>query len=94
MKDVITLQLDHVIISHQTEVHCVLSSNRSNVAKYSSPDFLSQKRMPIVYFGASEASFAHTPALPKSAPVTSLRVTTPTVVPKSVSIAQLLSVTF
>ena len=67
-----------------------LCSNRSKVAKYSSPYFLSQKRMPIAYFGAPEASFEHTPARPKSAPDTPLRVTTPTVVPKSVSIAQLL----
>ena len=46
--------------------------------------------MPIAYFGAPEASTEHTPARPKRAPATPLRVTTPTVLPKSVSIAQLL----
>ena len=94
MKNFTMLQLDHVIFSHQTEVHRVLSSNRSKVAKYSSSDFLSQKRMPTAHFGLQpEASFEHTPARPKSAPAPPSRVkrvTTPTVVPKSVSIAQLL----
>ena len=51
MKDFTTLQLDHVIFSQQTENHGVLSSNRSKVAKYSSSNFLTQKRMPITHFG-------------------------------------------
>ena len=53
--------------------------------------FLEPKENVDRTFRAPEASFEHTPARPKSAPATPLRVTrTPTVVPKSVSIAQLL----
>ena len=53
--------------------------------------FLEPKENADRTFRAPEASFEHTPARPKSAPATPLRVKpTPTVVPKSVSIAQLL----
>ena len=53
--------------------------------------FLEPKENADRTFRAPEASFEHTHARPKSAPATPLRVKpTPTVVPKSVSIAQLL----
>ena len=52
--------------------------------------FLEPKENADRTFRAPEASFEHTPARPKSAPATPLRVTTPTVLPNSVSIAQLL----
>ena len=53
--------------------------------------FLEPKENADRTFRAPEASFEHTHARPKSAPTTPLRVKpTPTVVPKSVSIAQLL----
>ena len=51
--------------------------------------FLEPKENANRIFWGSE-SVIHTPAGHKSAPATPLRVTTPTVVPKSVSIAQLL----
>jgi len=55
--------------------------------------FLEPKENVDHTFQAPEVSFEHTPARPKSAPASPSRVkhvTTPTVVPKSVSIAQLL----
>ena len=55
--------------------------------------FLEPKENADRTFWAPEPSFEHTPAHSKSAPATPLRVkpvTTPTVLPKSVSIAQLL----
>ena len=53
--------------------------------------FLEPKENVDRTYWAPEASFEHTPARPKSAPATPLRVKpSPTVAPKSVSIAQLL----